>query len=104
MPFVRRFLAPPSAQNRDSRQTPGRSRMGSRVHRVSLGDNWSRQVHPDIDSERRTPSFSVDRLTNILDGGVQNTMLRRKVGKLRREAKGWLWTHMFFFFFSRTAR
>ncbi|XP_050017066.1 peroxisomal acyl-coenzyme A oxidase 2 isoform X2 [Alexandromys fortis] len=53
--------------------------MGSRVHRVSLGDNWSRQVHPDIDSERRTPSFSVDRLTNILDGGVQNTMLRRKV-------------------------
>ncbi|KAH0502812.1 Peroxisomal acyl-coenzyme A oxidase 2 [Microtus ochrogaster] len=53
--------------------------MGSRVHRVSLGDTWSRQVHPDIDSERRTPSFSVDRLTNILDGGVQNTMLRRKV-------------------------
>lgn len=53
--------------------------MGSPVHRVSLGDTWSRQVHPDIDSERRTPSFSVDRLTNILDGGVQNTMLRRKV-------------------------
>lgn len=71
-------------------QTPGRSRMGSPVHRVSLGDTWSRQVHPDIDSERRTPSFSVDRLTNILDGGVQNTMLRRKVGKQRQEAKSWL--------------
>ncbi|MEJ1276738.1 acyl-Coenzyme A oxidase 2 branched chain [Cricetulus griseus] len=58
---------------------PGRSRMGSPVHRVSLGDTWSRQVHPDIDSERGTPPFSVERLTNILDGGIQNTVLRRKV-------------------------
>ncbi|XP_031201134.1 peroxisomal acyl-coenzyme A oxidase 2 [Mastomys coucha] len=53
--------------------------MGSPVHRVSLGDTWSRQVHPDIDSERHSPSFSVERLTNILDGGISNTMLRRRV-------------------------
>ncbi|OBS68328.1 hypothetical protein A6R68_03136 [Neotoma lepida] len=53
--------------------------MGSPVHRVSLEDTWSRQVHPDIDSERCIPSFSVERLTNILDGGVHNTVLRRKV-------------------------
>ncbi|EDL94161.1 acyl-Coenzyme A oxidase 2, branched chain, isoform CRA_b [Rattus norvegicus] len=56
-----------------------RSRMGSPMHRVSLGDTWSWQVHPDIDSERHSPSFSVERLTNILDGGLPNTVLRRKV-------------------------
>lgn len=51
------------------------------MHRVSLGDTWSRQVHPDIESERYIPSFNVERLINILDGGPQNTELRRKVGK-----------------------
>lgn len=61
--------------------------MGSPVHRVSLGDTWSRQVHPDIDSERGTPPFSVERLTNILDGGIQNTVLRRKVGKQKQEPR-----------------
>uniref|UniRef100_A0A452VFE0 Acyl-coenzyme A oxidase n=1 Tax=Ursus maritimus TaxID=29073 RepID=A0A452VFE0_URSMA len=54
--------------------------MGSPVHRVSLGDTWSRQVHPDIESERYIPSFNVERLINILNGGPQNTALRRKVG------------------------
>ncbi|XP_019579683.2 peroxisomal acyl-coenzyme A oxidase 2 [Rhinolophus sinicus] len=49
------------------------------VHRVSMGDPWSRRVHPDIASERYTQSFDVERLTNILDGGAQNTALRRKV-------------------------
>uniref|UniRef100_A0A2K5S8M3 Acyl-coenzyme A oxidase n=1 Tax=Cebus imitator TaxID=2715852 RepID=A0A2K5S8M3_CEBIM len=53
--------------------------MGSPVHRVSLGDTWSRQMHPDIESERHMQSFDVERLTNILDGGAQNTALRRKV-------------------------
>ncbi|KAL2803598.1 peroxisomal acyl-coenzyme A oxidase 2 [Daubentonia madagascariensis] len=53
--------------------------MGSPVHRVSLGLTWSRQVHPDIDSERHTQSFDVEQLTNILDRGAQNTALRRKV-------------------------
>ncbi|XP_021586436.2 peroxisomal acyl-coenzyme A oxidase 2 isoform X1 [Ictidomys tridecemlineatus] len=53
--------------------------MGSPVHRVSLGDKWSRQEHPDIKSERRVPSFNVERLTNILDRGAQNTSIRRKV-------------------------
>uniref|UniRef100_A0A8C9ADH4 Acyl-coenzyme A oxidase n=1 Tax=Prolemur simus TaxID=1328070 RepID=A0A8C9ADH4_PROSS len=53
--------------------------MSSPVHRVSLGDTWSRQVHPDIDSERHAQSFDVERLTNILDGGAQNTACRRRV-------------------------
>ncbi|XP_059965478.1 peroxisomal acyl-coenzyme A oxidase 2 isoform X2 [Mesoplodon densirostris] len=53
--------------------------MGSPVHRVSMGDTWSRQVHPDIESERHVQSFNVEELTNILDGGAQNTALRRKV-------------------------
>ncbi|XP_040850668.1 peroxisomal acyl-coenzyme A oxidase 2 [Ochotona curzoniae] len=53
--------------------------MGSPIHRVSLGDTWSRNMHPDIQSERRVQSFNVERLTNILDGGAQNTALRRKV-------------------------
>uniref|UniRef100_A0A8C0X4V4 Acyl-coenzyme A oxidase n=1 Tax=Castor canadensis TaxID=51338 RepID=A0A8C0X4V4_CASCN len=53
--------------------------MGSPVHRVSMGDPCSRQVHPDIESERSVQSFDVERLTNILDRGAQNTALRRKV-------------------------
>ncbi|XP_045386683.1 LOW QUALITY PROTEIN: peroxisomal acyl-coenzyme A oxidase 2 [Lemur catta] len=53
--------------------------MSSPVHRVSLGDTWSGQVHPDIDSERHAQSFDVERLTNILDGGAQNTACRRRV-------------------------
>nr|XP_030723424.1 peroxisomal acyl-coenzyme A oxidase 2 isoform X3 [Globicephala melas] len=53
--------------------------MGSPVHRVSMGDTWSRQVHPDIESERHMQSFCVEELTNILDGGAQNTALRREV-------------------------
>uniref|UniRef100_H0WPK4 Acyl-coenzyme A oxidase n=2 Tax=Otolemur garnettii TaxID=30611 RepID=H0WPK4_OTOGA len=54
-------------------------RMGSPVHRVSLGDTWSRRVHADIDGERHGQSFDVERLTNILDEGAQNTALRRNV-------------------------
>ncbi|XP_023571481.1 peroxisomal acyl-coenzyme A oxidase 2 isoform X2 [Octodon degus] len=59
--------------------------MGSRAHRVSLGDAWSGRVHPDIESERRWPAFDVERLTNLLDGGAQNTALRRKVETLVRD-------------------
>ncbi|XP_007935481.1 peroxisomal acyl-coenzyme A oxidase 2 [Orycteropus afer afer] len=53
--------------------------MSSPVHRVSLGDTWSRQMNPDIESERCKQSFDVERLTNILDRGAQNTAIRRKV-------------------------
>uniref|UniRef100_A0A8D2DD69 Acyl-coenzyme A oxidase n=1 Tax=Sciurus vulgaris TaxID=55149 RepID=A0A8D2DD69_SCIVU len=59
--------------------------MGSPVHRVSLGDTWSRREHPDIESERRVRSFNVERLTNILDRGVQNTVLRREVESIVHE-------------------
>ena len=53
------------------------------MHRVSAGDAWSSSMHPDIESERHSQSFNVEELTNILDGGAQNTALRRKVGKSR---------------------
>ncbi|XP_075406084.1 peroxisomal acyl-coenzyme A oxidase 2 [Tenrec ecaudatus] len=49
------------------------------MHRVSMRDTWSRHVNPDMESERRKQSFDVERLTNILDGGAQNTELRRRV-------------------------
>ncbi|XP_045145944.1 peroxisomal acyl-coenzyme A oxidase 2 isoform X2 [Echinops telfairi] len=53
--------------------------MGTPVHRVSMRDAWSRHVNPDMESERRKQSFDVERLTSILDGGAQNTELRRRV-------------------------
>lgn len=65
------------------------------MHRVSLGDAWSRQVHPDIECERYIQSFNVERLTNILDRGAENTALRRKVGKRRLGMEHLLCAHMF---------
>ncbi|XP_014439909.1 peroxisomal acyl-coenzyme A oxidase 2 isoform X2 [Tupaia chinensis] len=53
--------------------------MGSPVHRASLGITRSGHMHPDMESERCTRSFDVERLTNILDRGAQNTALRREV-------------------------
>ncbi|KAG8127937.1 hypothetical protein E2320_014808 [Naja naja] len=41
----------------------------------SLGQN----VNPDLDIERKNISFSIEHLTNILDGGANNTKLRREV-------------------------
>lgn len=38
-------------------------------------------VNPDLDIERKTPSFNVEQLTNILDGGAENTRIRRAVGE-----------------------
>ncbi|XP_044307997.1 peroxisomal acyl-coenzyme A oxidase 2 isoform X2 [Varanus komodoensis] len=39
-------------------------------------------VNPDLDTERKTASFSVERLTNILDGGAECTQIRRAVGAI----------------------
>ncbi|ETE63784.1 Peroxisomal acyl-coenzyme A oxidase 2 [Ophiophagus hannah] len=36
-------------------------------------------VNPDLDIERKNISFSIEHLTNILDGGANNTKLRREV-------------------------
>ncbi|XP_065543503.1 peroxisomal acyl-coenzyme A oxidase 2 isoform X2 [Lathamus discolor] len=36
-------------------------------------------VNPDLASERQTPSFSVEKLTALLDGGEENTRIRRAV-------------------------
>ncbi|XP_061474753.1 peroxisomal acyl-coenzyme A oxidase 2 [Rhineura floridana] len=38
-----------------------------------------RNVNSDLDIERKTSSFSVERLTNILDGSAENTRIRRAV-------------------------
>lgn len=38
-----------------------------------------RDVNPDLASERESPSFNVETLTNILDGGVEETRVRRAV-------------------------
>ncbi|KAL8212789.1 UNVERIFIED_CONTAM: hypothetical protein K2H54_058684 [Gekko kuhli] len=48
---------------------------------VSKGfqSSTGQDVNPDLDIERKTTSFSVERLTNILDGGAENTQIRRKV-------------------------
>lgn len=59
-----------------------------------MGDAWSRQVHPDMEIERRQQPFNVERLTNFLDGGAQSTALRRKVGKRR-------WGRSLWFMFKR---
>ncbi|XP_067397371.1 peroxisomal acyl-coenzyme A oxidase 2 isoform X2 [Emydura macquarii macquarii] len=39
----------------------------------------SRDVNPDLEAERKTASFSVERLTTMLDGGAENTKTRRAV-------------------------
>ncbi|XP_040263583.1 peroxisomal acyl-coenzyme A oxidase 2-like [Bufo bufo] len=38
-----------------------------------------RDPNPDLSSERGSPSFNVEALTNILDGGVEETRFRRAV-------------------------
>ncbi|XP_075039397.1 peroxisomal acyl-coenzyme A oxidase 2 [Mixophyes fleayi] len=38
-----------------------------------------RDVNPDLASERAAPSFHTETLTNILDGGVEETRIRRSV-------------------------
>ncbi|XP_019392298.1 PREDICTED: peroxisomal acyl-coenzyme A oxidase 2 isoform X2 [Crocodylus porosus] len=44
-----------------------------------LRSSASRDVNPDLDIERKTPSFDVEKLTTILDGGAENTRVRRAV-------------------------
>ncbi|XP_060095396.1 peroxisomal acyl-coenzyme A oxidase 2 [Heteronotia binoei] len=48
---------------------------------VSKGfqSSTGQDVNPDLDIERKTASFGIERLTNILDGGAEKTQIRRKV-------------------------
>lgn len=39
----------------------------------------NRDINPDLASERKCPLFDVEKLTNILDGGIENTRVRRRV-------------------------
>uniref|UniRef100_A0A4W3GYY7 Acyl-coenzyme A oxidase n=1 Tax=Callorhinchus milii TaxID=7868 RepID=A0A4W3GYY7_CALMI len=45
----------------------------------SVPGHWSSGVNPDIHSERTSPSFPVERVTNLLDGGAELTATRRHV-------------------------
>ncbi|KAM9326328.1 peroxisomal acyl-coenzyme A oxidase 2 [Gastrophryne carolinensis] len=38
-----------------------------------------RDINPDLAEERQSPSFNVETLTNLLDGGAEHTRLRRSV-------------------------
>lgn len=38
-------------------------------------------MNPDIKKERENATFSVEKLTNILDGGQQKTKRRREIGE-----------------------
>lgn len=38
-------------------------------------------VNPDLASERQTASFCVEKLTALLDGGTEQTRIRRAVGE-----------------------
>ncbi|XP_075690063.1 peroxisomal acyl-coenzyme A oxidase 2 [Rhinoderma darwinii] len=46
------------------------------------GSTAGRDVNPDLASERERPSFNVETLTNFLDGGVEQTRLRRSVVRI----------------------
>ena len=39
------------------------------------------QVNPDLQEERNSPSFNVTELTNLIDGGVDKTNRRKKLGQ-----------------------
>lgn len=43
-------------------------------------------VNPDLASERQTASFSVEKLTALLDGGAEQMRIRRAVGEWPYEA------------------
>ncbi|XP_028907494.1 peroxisomal acyl-coenzyme A oxidase 2 isoform X1 [Ornithorhynchus anatinus] len=47
-----------------------------------LQNTLSKGVNPDIDSERKVKSFSVEKLTNFLDGSAEKTKKRRRVEKI----------------------
>ena len=42
-------------------------------------------MNPDIMRERQNATFDVDKLTNILDGGLEKTKRRREIGEFERE-------------------
>lgn len=42
--------------------------------------NKNMKVNTDLQKERDTCTFNIEELTNYLDGGVNNTEQRRKIG------------------------
>ena len=39
-------------------------------------------MNPDITRERENATFDVEKLTHILDGGIEKTKRRREIGKV----------------------
>lgn len=50
------------------------------------GSHLLGSVNPDLASERQTASFSVEKLTALLDGGAEQMRIRRAVGEWPYEA------------------
>lgn len=50
--------------------------------RLSLGEIPS-TVNPDLQKERNKATFNPTELTNLLDGGIEKTKQRKKIGKPR---------------------
>ncbi|XP_074054959.1 peroxisomal acyl-coenzyme A oxidase 2 [Macrotis lagotis] len=53
--------------------------MTNRIYNTTSRSTWNKNVNPDLDIERQKKSFNVERLTNILDGGVEFTQKRRQI-------------------------
>ncbi|KAL7986226.1 hypothetical protein Chor_011392, partial [Crotalus horridus] len=54
-------------------------RMEAKKANIFSPNSPRQNVNPDLDIERKNISFSTEHLTNILDGGSNNTKLRREV-------------------------
>lgn len=48
-------------------------------------------MNPDILKERRTATFNVEKLTNILDGSPEKTKRRREIGGFVRPPRPRFW-------------
>ncbi|XP_069668107.1 peroxisomal acyl-coenzyme A oxidase 2 isoform X2 [Haliaeetus albicilla] len=77
---------PQPRQVGSSQTAPRRTRETSSASRMALMETGKYpqgsvlgSVNPDLASERQTASFSVEKLTAWLDGGVEHTQLRRAV-------------------------
>ena len=43
-----------------------------------------KEVNPDLQEERRNPSFNVQKLADRLNGGAERNKMRKEIGKINR--------------------